>query len=64
MGPIQKALDDPAVTNIDVNTPYDVFIERDGEEEFRPDLAFHDEVHLENIINKMLIPDGKSLTAK
>lgn len=62
-GPIQKALDDPAVTNIDVNTPYDVFIERDGEEEFRPDLAFHDEVHLENIINKMLIPDGKSLTA-
>ena len=62
-GPIQKALDDPLVTNIDVNTPYDVFIERDGEEEFRPDLAFHDEIHLENVINKMLIPDGKSLTA-
>lgn len=62
-GPIQKALDDPAVTNIDVNTPYDVFIERNGEEEYRPDMAFIDEVHLENIINKMLIPAGKSLTA-
>ena len=62
-GPIQKALDDPAVTNIDVNTPYDVFIERNGEEEYRPDMAFFDEVHLENVINKMLIPDGKSLTA-
>lgn len=62
-GPIQKALDDPQVTNIDINTPYDVFIERNGEEEFRPDMAFRDEVHLENIINKMLIPIGRSLTA-
>ena len=39
-GPIQKALDDPQVTNIDINTPFDVFIERNGEEEFRPDMAF------------------------
>ncbi|HHX96391.1 MAG TPA: CpaF family protein, partial [Clostridia bacterium] len=62
-GPIQKALDDPQVTNIDINTPFDVFIERNGEEEFRPDMAFRDEVHLENIINKMLIPIGRSLTA-
>lgn len=62
-GPIQQALDDPAVTNIDVNTPRDVYIERNGEEEYRPDLAFKDEDHLYNIINKMLIPLGKTLTA-
>jgi pilus assembly protein CpaF len=62
-GPIQKALDDPAVTNIDINTPRDVYIERDGEEEYRPDLGFKDEEHLYNVINKMLIPLGKTLTA-
>lgn len=62
-GPIQKALDDPEVTNIDINTPRDVYIERNGEEEFRPDMVFKDEDHLNNIINKMLIPLGKTLTA-
>jgi pilus assembly protein CpaF len=62
-GPIQKALDDPTVTNIDINTPRDVYIERDGEEEYRPDLGFKDEEHLYNVINKMLIPHGKTLTA-
>lgn len=62
-GPIQKALDDPEVTNIDVNSPRDVFIERDGEEEYRPELGFKDEDHLYNVINKMLIPLGKTLTA-
>lgn len=62
-GPIQQALDDPDVTNIDINTPRDVYIERNGEEEYRPDLGFKDEDHLYNIINKMLIPLGKTLTA-
>ncbi|MCR4443461.1 MAG: ATPase, T2SS/T4P/T4SS family [Peptococcaceae bacterium] len=62
-GPIQKALDDPAVTNIEINTPRDVYIERNGEEEYRPDLGFKDEEHLFNVINKMLIPLGKTLTA-
>jgi pilus assembly protein CpaF len=62
-GPIQEALDDPLVTNIDINSPQDVFVERDGEEEYRPDLGFRDEDHLYNVINKMLIPLGKTLTA-
>lgn len=62
-GPIQKALDDNSVTNIDINSPHDVFIEREGEEEYRPDLRFKDEEHLYNVINKMLIPLGKTLTA-
>lgn len=62
-GPIQKALDDPEVTNIEINTPRDVYIERNGEEEYRPDLGFKDEDHLYNVINKMLLPLGKTLTA-
>jgi len=62
-GPIQKALDDPKVTNVDINTFRDVYIERDGEEEYRPEYGFKDEDHLYNTINKMLIPLGKTLTA-
>ena len=62
-GPIQKALDDPSVTNIDINSPRDVYIERNGEEEYCPDMAFKDEIHLETMINRMLVADGKTLTA-
>jgi pilus assembly protein CpaF len=62
-GPIQRALDDPAVTNIDVNSYQYVYIERNGEEEFHPEMAFSDEAHLEVILNKMLMADGKVLTA-
>jgi len=62
-GPIQRALDDPAVTNIDVNSYQYVYIERNGEEEFHPEMAFQDEAHLEVILNKMLMTDGKVLTA-
>ena len=62
-GPIQRALDDPAVTNIDINNYKYVYIERNGEEEFHPEMAFQDEAHLEVILNKMLMADGKVLTA-
>lgn len=62
-GPIQKALEDPRVTNIDINSSRDVFIERDGEEEYHPEYGFNDEDHLNNVINKMLTPLGKTLTA-
>ncbi len=62
-GPIQKALDDPNVTNVDINTYKDIYIERNGEEEYRPEYGFNDEEHLYNTINKMLLPLGKTLTA-
>jgi pilus assembly protein CpaF len=62
-GPIQKALDDPEVTNIDINSFQYVYIERGGEEELRLDMSFQDEAHLEVVINKMLMTDGRALTA-
>ena len=62
-GPIQRALDDPAVTNIDINRFQDVYLERNGEEEYHPEMGFRDEAHLEVILNKMLMTDGKALTA-
>lgn len=62
-GPVQKALDDPEVTNIDINSYEHVYIERRGDEEYRPDMSFRDETHLEVILNRMLMTDGKALTA-
>ncbi len=63
LGPIQDALDDDAVANIEINGPYDIYLEVNGEEVYRPDLAFRDEDHLYRVIDKMLLPMGKSLTA-
>ncbi|ADG81680.1 CpaF family protein [Thermincola potens] len=63
LGPIQDALDDPTVSNIEINGPYDIYLEVNGEEVYRPDLAFQDEDHLYRVIDKMLLPMGKSLTA-
>ncbi|MDR0468440.1 MAG: Flp pilus assembly complex ATPase component TadA [Peptococcaceae bacterium] len=62
-GPIQRALDDPAVTNIDINSYQYVYLERNGDEEYHPEMKFQDEAHLEVILNKMLMTDGKALTA-
>jgi len=62
-GPIQKALDDPEVTNIEINNYRDVFLERKGEEEYHPEMGFQSESHLEVMINKMLLNNGKVLTA-
>ena len=62
-GPIQRALDDPTVTNIDINSYQYVYLERNGEEELHEEMGFQDEAHLEVILNKMLMTDGKVLTA-
>ncbi|WP_418790309.1 CpaF family protein [Phosphitispora sp. TUW77] len=63
LGPVQVALDDPSVSNIEINGPFDIYLEKNGEEVYRPDLAFRDEEHLYRVIDKMLLPMGKSLTA-
>lgn len=62
-GPIQAALDDPEVTNIDINTYSDIYLEKAGREEYHPELGFEDEAHLEVMLNKMLMAGGKALTA-
>lgn len=63
LGPIQKALDNPDITNIDINTPKDVFVEENGEERYAPEYGFQSEQHLLNVIQKLLIPIGRSLSA-
>jgi pilus assembly protein CpaF len=57
-GPIQPLLDDPAITEVMINGPHRVYIERDGRLE-RTRIAFRDEQHLKYILEKMLAPTGR-----
>lgn len=51
-GPLQQFLDDPAVSEIMVNGPAEVMVERDGRI-VRTDVRFRDQAHLTHIIRKI-----------
>ncbi len=57
-GPLQPLLDDPEVTEIMVNGPYQIYVERRGRIE-ATNLRFRDEQHLMRIAEKILLPLGK-----
>ncbi len=57
-GPLQPFLDDPEITEIMVNGPYQVYVERQGKIELTG-VRFRDEQHLMRIIEKILLPLGK-----
>ena len=57
-GPIQPLLDDPTISEIMVNGPDNVFIERNGEL-LETGIKFQNEDHVIRIINRMLAPLGK-----
>ncbi len=57
-GPLQPLLDDPEVTEIMVNGPYQVYAERRGRIE-ATGIRFRDEQHLMRVIEKILLPLGK-----
>lgn len=63
LGNIQEALDDPTITNIDINGLDKVYVEQNGQERYMAEIVFQSEDHLYQIIDKMLLPMGKSLTA-
>ena len=52
-GPIQRYLDDPAVSEIMVNGPHKVYVERDGKIE-QTRTTFIDETHLRRVIEKIV----------
>ena len=60
LGPIQGLLDDDSVTEIMVNGPKKVFVERLGKLE-RSEVKFHDDAHLLNIITRILTPLGRRI---
>jgi len=59
-GPIQAFLEDPTVSEIMVNGPQMVFVERNGVLE-ETKVKFDDESHLMRVINRMIHPLGRRL---
>ncbi len=59
-GPLEKLLADPDVTEIMVNGPFDVWVERGGRIYETP-IRFNDESHLRRIINKMVARVGRRI---
>jgi pilus assembly protein CpaF len=63
--PVHKIVEDlrqdPDITEIMVNGPDKVYIERKGKIEERPDIHFRDEYHLRSYINTIVTPLGRRL---
>ncbi|MEA1902566.1 MAG: CpaF family protein [Actinomycetota bacterium] len=57
-GPIDPLLNDPEVTEVMVNGPYDVYYEKNGKI-FLSEIRFVDEVHLRRIIDKIVGQIGR-----
>jgi pilus assembly protein CpaF len=61
-GPIQPLLDDPNITEIMVNQPHKVYIEREGKL-VKTDITFQDENHIMRVIDKIILPLGRRIDA-
>ncbi len=59
-GPIQQLLDDPTITEIMVNQPDQVYIERNGKI-FQCDRAFRDDAHIMRVIERIVTPLGRRI---
>jgi pilus assembly protein CpaF len=59
-GPIEPILTDEAVSEVMINGPYDIWLERDGLLSKTP-FSFSDESHLRRIINKMVGQVGRRI---
>jgi len=57
-GPIQPLLEDDTITEIMVNGPKKVYIERNGKIE-KTDIVFEDDAHLMRIIDRIVSPLGR-----
>jgi len=58
LGPLEEVLADPAVEEVMVNGPDEVYVERDGRIE-RTAISFGDEEELRNTIERVLAPLGR-----
>lgn len=59
-GPIQPLLDDPEITEIMVNGPQKIYIERKGRLE-RSSVVFADNLHILKIIDRIVTPLGRHI---
>ncbi len=61
-GPIQPLLDDPEISEVMVNGPKRVYIEKKGQL-IRTDIAFDDEPHVIRVIERIILPLGRRVDA-
>ena len=59
-GPIERLLIDDTVSEIMINGPYDIWIERQGKL-YQTSVRFHDESHLRRILNKIVAQVGRRI---
>lgn len=59
-GPIQPLLDDPTITEVMVNGPDKVYIERDGKI-YKQDRVFKDNAHVMRVIERIVLPLGRRI---
>jgi pilus assembly protein CpaF len=59
-GPLERLLQDDSITEIMVNGPYDVWIERQGRL-YETNVRFNDDSHLRRIINKIVAEVGRRI---
>jgi pilus assembly protein CpaF len=60
LGPLEPLLKDASITEIMVNDPFNVFIEREGRIE-AVDVKFRDEIHLRHVIDRIVAPIGRRI---
>jgi pilus assembly protein CpaF len=61
-GPLQSLLDDPEVTEIMVNGPKKVYVERKGQLS-RSNVTFDDDEHVVQVIDRIILPLGRRVDA-
>jgi pilus assembly protein CpaF len=59
-GPLERLLADDSITEIMVNGPFEVWVERQGRL-YETTVRFHDESHLRRIINKIVAQVGRRI---
>jgi pilus assembly protein CpaF len=59
-GPLERPLADDTITEVMINGPYDIWIERGGRLHHTP-IRFNDEGHLRRIINKIVAQVGRRI---
>lgn len=60
LGPIEPLLEDPSISEIMVNSPQSIFIERRGTIE-AAEISFRDEAHLRHVIDRIVAPIGRRI---
>ncbi len=61
-GPIQPLLDDPEISEVMVNSPKKIYVEKQGQL-IRTNVMFDDDAHVMRIIDRIILPLGRRIDA-